>query len=122
MKKYGLYLSVGIFGALGGMTRYFFATLLNYQGTLLVNLLGSFGLAFLTYSIIQAAILPEWLNVGLGTGFIGSFTTFSTFTMDFYHQPDPKSALIYLVLSALGGFLCAYFGMLLAKLMVKRKD
>lgn len=121
MKKIELYLSVGIFGALGGMTRYFFALQLDYQGTILVNLLGSLALAFFTYSIIQTAILPEWLNVGLGTGFIGAFTTFSTFTVDFYHQSDTQSALIYLGLSAIGGFICAYFGMVLAKLMVKRK-
>lgn len=45
--------------------------------TTCVNLLGSFLLALLTFGLAAYFGLPEWLILGLGTGAIGGFTTFS---------------------------------------------
>ena len=53
------------------------------NGTLIANLTGCFLLSLLTYYIIEKEFLSNWINVGLGTGFIGAYTTFSSFTMDF---------------------------------------
>lgn len=50
-------------------------------GTLVINVLGAFLLAFLVTLVAQNAIKPEWQLV-LGTGFLGAFTTFSTFELE----------------------------------------
>ena len=43
--------------------------------TLLVNVVGSFALGLLVARVWPTA--PSWLRAGLGTGLLGSFTTFS---------------------------------------------
>ena len=51
-------------------------------GTLLVNLLGCFLLGALTELTLEEGLLsPEWRTVA-GTGFLGAFTTFSTFGVE----------------------------------------
>lgn len=50
-------------------------------GTLIVNGLGSLLLGFL----LEAAIRSDWppeVKLAVGTGFLGSFTTFSTFSVE----------------------------------------
>ena len=50
-------------------------------GTLIVNGLGSILLGFLVEAAIRADWPPE-VKVAVGTGFLGSFTTFSTFSVE----------------------------------------
>ncbi len=71
-------MSVAIGGFLGGITRYELSVLLGGAGILYANLIGSFLLAFITYYFIERGLLAAWLNAGIGTGFIGAFTTFSS--------------------------------------------
>ncbi len=71
-------MSVAIGGFLGGITRYELSVLLGGDGILYANLIGSFLLAFITYYFIERGLLAAWLNAGIGTGFIGAFTTFSS--------------------------------------------
>ena len=49
--------------------------------TMVINVLGSFLLAFLTTLALQSVVRPD-LRVILGTGFLGAFTTFSTFELE----------------------------------------
>ncbi|MCL6625288.1 MAG: CrcB family protein [Alicyclobacillus shizuokensis] len=49
--------------------------------TLTINLVGSFGLG-LFYAIADKNHFPIWLRLGIGTGVIGAFTTFSTFSFE----------------------------------------
>ena len=76
MEKLKNYLSVAFFAFFGGLGRYYLGVLWQSTGTIVANLLGCFLLSFLTYYVIELNILSGWLNVGLGTGFIGAFTTF----------------------------------------------
>ena len=46
--------------------------------TLVINIIGSFLLAFLTVLVLHGAAKPEYRLI-LGTGFLGAFTTFATF-------------------------------------------
>ena len=64
-------LSIGAAMALGDRFPY---------GTLAVNVLGSFLLAGLLTTAAQTLSVPRWLILTAGTGFMGAFTTFSTFS------------------------------------------
>ncbi len=49
--------------------------------TLLINVLGTFVLSALTTLVLHGLVRPEWRLI-LGTGFLGAFTTFSTFGVE----------------------------------------
>nr|WP_238583567.1 fluoride efflux transporter CrcB [Anoxybacillus amylolyticus] len=91
-------------------------------GTLLVNFVGSFLLSwFATWSARPS--FPLWLKTGIATGFIGSFTTFSTFSVDFLKLLQHhawKMALLYFLLSVFGGLLCSWSGFRVAKPTVRK--
>ena len=118
------YLSVAFFAFFGGISRYYLGKLWQSNGTIVANLVGCFLLTFLTYYVIERDLLASWLNVGLGTGFIGSFTTFSSFTVDFMKLINAHQllhAFLYLSISMLGGFLCVLLAYWLATKLVKRQ-
>ncbi len=80
---------IGLFGGLGCVARYL-ASSWTYQllgrnfpyGTLLVNIVGSFLLGMLlTFGIRGGYFSPE-VRLGMATGFMGGFTTFSTFSYE----------------------------------------
>lgn len=124
MKKLKNYLSVAFFAFLGGISKYYLGKIWQSNGTIVANLVGCFLLAFLTYYVIERDLLAGWLNVGLGTGFIGAFTTFSSFTIDFMKLINAHQlvhAMIYLSISILGGFLCVVLGYILASRFVKEE-
>ena len=86
-------------------------------GILLVNVVGSFLLGFLTGLTLDGAD-PAWLLV-LGTGFCGGFTTFSTAMVDTVRlaQRGPlRPALLNLVGTLVTTVLAAAFGLGLAVL------
>lgn len=115
--------SVMVFAFFGGCSRWLLSTWLNISGILIANLLGSFLLALLTYYIIERGIFSEWLTTGLGTGFVGAFTTFSSFattTVKLGYQQF-STAITYLLVSALGGLVMALLGFALAKRLGRRE-
>ncbi len=79
-------LLVAIGGIGGALARYYLSGLLKNSwsiplGTLVVNILGSFILGYL-FTLNRFTLLSsEWLIL-LGTGFMGSFTTMSTFVVE----------------------------------------
>lgn len=112
------YLAVALGGALGACLRFLVGEWIGTIGgfpvaTLLINVSGSFFLAwFYTLTAERLPIHPT-LRVGIGTGFVGAFTTFSTFTVeiwDLYKAGDVWMAISYLLISAVGGLLAALFG------------
>lgn len=80
---------IGIFGGLGCVARYF-VTSWAYQlvgrglpyGTLVVNILGSFLLGLMLALGVKSIALPVQVRVGMTVGFMGGFTTFSTFSYE----------------------------------------
>lgn len=84
-----LYVFIALGGALGATMRYFLTQLLVQWfgkgfpfGTLLVNVIGSFCLGVL-YGLFEHGHIETALwKTTLGIGFLGAFTTFSTFSLD----------------------------------------
>ncbi|MDB3967105.1 fluoride efflux transporter CrcB [Porticoccaceae bacterium] len=83
------WLAVAIGGALGAMARYgvsgliFDATSHKFPyDTLWVNVLGSFIMGVLFVVILEKGLLPPEMRSILMIGFLGAFTTFSTFSLD----------------------------------------
>lgn len=84
-------LLMAIAGALGTLARYgvtlacqrYSATNLHSfpLGTLTVNVLGSLLLGFLTATTLKR-VPDEHMRLIIGTGFLGAFTTFSTFELE----------------------------------------
>jgi CrcB protein len=81
-------LLVGLGSALGAPTRYLLDQLIQSRhervfpwGTFTINITGSFLLGLLVALGAQAEI-DRGLLLGLGTGFLGAYTTFSTFTWE----------------------------------------
>lgn len=80
---------IGVFGALGCVSRYlasgWFHSLLGRSlpyGTLLVNIIGSFLLGLLMEGSLRSTLLSPEVRIGITVGFMGGFTTFSTFSYE----------------------------------------
>jgi CrcB protein len=74
---------IAIGGFAGSNLRYFIDLLApGLQGTLAVNTLGCFALGFLVYEMQYSGILTEQTRITAGTGFLSSFTTYSTFALE----------------------------------------
>ncbi|AZH24542.1 CrcB family protein [Haloplanus aerogenes] len=77
----GLLIAVG--GAAGANLRYAIGTVLpGLQGTLVANVTGSFLLGVLLYEALYTDLLAEKTRVVFGTGFLSSYTTYSTFAVE----------------------------------------
>ena len=82
-------LYIGLFGACGCLARYFVSGWtyalagrgLPY-GTLVVNVVGSFLLGLLMEGSLRSTLISPELRVGISVGFMGGFTTFSTFSYE----------------------------------------
>jgi fluoride exporter len=82
-----IWLAVAGGGAIGSLARWQLSAWLRSQapawpwGTLLVNVLGCLLIGCLA-GYLAARPLPEWLRLGLMTGLLGGFTTFSAFSLE----------------------------------------
>jgi fluoride exporter len=95
------------FSALQGRVRTKFPV-----GILAVNLSGAFTLGLL-FGLGVARSWPHWLAVGVLTGFIGAYTTYSTWAVDsltLTRAGKPWQAALNLAGSLLAGVLLAWAG------------
>jgi len=80
---------VGLGGFLGAVCRHMMSEFVarNYNGvfpfaTLIVNVFGCFLLGLCIFFLEKNTHLSPAIKLGLGTGFLGAFTTFSTFGVE----------------------------------------
>jgi CrcB protein len=80
-----LWLLVGLAGAAGALTRYGLALLVGPRGfpwtTLAINVTGSFVLGVVLTAAMAGRVSPQ-VAVVVGTGFLGAYTTYSTFSWE----------------------------------------
>ncbi|WP_125008352.1 fluoride efflux transporter FluC [Lentilactobacillus kosonis] len=115
-------LLIALFAILGGMARFGVDNLISVSNlplaTLLINLSGCFLLALINTTIAISQRFPAQLSLAMGTGMIGAFTTFSTFSIEIvklFINHHPIIALMYLILSIGLGIILASLGNLLGK-------
>jgi CrcB protein len=118
-------LAIAVGGAFGAVMR-FLASTATYgwlghdfpYGTLMVNLLGSLAMGFLFHMLVERlAVAVEWRAVLL-VGFLGAFTTFSTFsveTLALIEEGRAVAALANAGASVLGCVGAAWLGLSIAR-------
>jgi CrcB protein len=86
------------------------------QGTLLVNISGSFLVGLLWGISLRQNYSPE-MTALIFPGFLGGYTTFSAFSLEclqLLRNGEPGMAFVYLLASIAGGLLAAYLGLRLS--------
>lgn len=117
-------LLVFIGGGLGSSLRYIIGRFLNSgsiipYGTFLVNVAGSLLIGIILGWAIRTESLNNPINLLLGIGFCGGFTTFSSFSFENYSllkTGDYISFSIYFFGSLILGMLSVVAGMMISKL------
>jgi fluoride exporter len=119
------YALIAFFGTLGCWARYGMTNLVQAiygrdfpYATLSINVGGSFLMGFLFIETIERLTLSPEMRTGILTGFIGGYTTFSTFEMEILLLAEEGSALkaiLYTILSVVLGFAAAFGGAYIAR-------
>jgi CrcB protein len=117
MTKYWM---VGIGGFLGSIARFWLGSYITYRmgarfpyGTFVINMSGSFLIGLIVTVLAERSHWsPNWLYL-IPIGFIGAYTTFSTFELEAFRSVragDLLLTLLYVTLSVAVGFLAVWLG------------
>jgi CrcB protein len=117
-------LAVAAGGAAGAVARFSLSYWVSQRlgagfpwGTLAVNLIGSYLLG-LAVGVGEAASIPPALRAVLMIGFLGAFTTFSTFsveTLGLLREGESLRALLNVAVQILAGLSLAFAGIVTAR-------
>lgn len=119
--------AVALGGALGALARYGLGAWISgrwSQGfplhTFLINISGAFLLGFLNILFIERLTVSPLVRLGIGVGFLGAYTTFSTFgyeVITLLQGGSLLTAALYTLSSILVGFTGVALGVGLARLL-----
>ena len=114
-------------GGAGSVFRYL---LINYfskvmpstipYGTILVNLLGALIIGMIYFFLSTRLLLNEQFKMFFTIGFLGGFTTFSTFNLDFFKLIESGNfglAIIYTAITFIGTVTLFYLGFHIVKVI-----
>lgn len=123
----GQIIAIMLAGAAGAVSRYgvshFVYVLMGRgfpYGTLVVNVLGSFLMGYLSVYLLAKVNLDPALRLAILVGFLGSFTTFSTFSMDTLSLLESgfiTKAFTNIVISVGASLTAVWLGVILARAM-----
>ncbi|MEI6045591.1 MAG: fluoride efflux transporter CrcB [Chloroflexota bacterium] len=117
------YLIIGSGGTLGALARYGLGNFFKIgvggfpEGTFIINLTGSFILGLFLTLITEHFVIPTEWRLFFATGFVGAYTTFSSFTnevLTLYRQGYVATGLLYSITSLVGGTLFVWLGLIVA--------
>ncbi|WP_075109862.1 fluoride efflux transporter CrcB [Halofilum ochraceum] len=124
------WIAIALGGAAGAVSRWLMATGVqrwlgrDFQfpwGTLSVNVLGSFAMGLLVLLFVERFDPGPALRLGLLVGFLGAFTTFSTFaveTVNLVQNDAPLRASVYVLASVGACVTAALAGMLIGRQII----
>jgi len=118
-------LAIALGGALGAVSRFLVSTQVFAwfgrgfpYGTLAVNVLGSLLMGFLAIWLLERSIADPLWRAAVLVGFLGAFTTFSTFSMEtllLIESGELSRAMVNMFLSVLTCVAAAWVGVMLAR-------
>ena len=121
-------LLVALGGGLGATARYLTVGLAARHigvafpyGTLVVNMVGSFAMGLLMAWLMIRYEMPETVRLFFATGFLGAYTTFSTFSLDvwgLYEREAWGQLALYISGSVFGSIAALFLGMVLMQQLV----
>lgn len=127
MRKY-IFISFG--GFFGAILRFWIKSIAiqNYKeliplNTLFINVTGSFILALITTTAIEVFKMDTDIRLGICTGFLGAYTTFSTLCKEASQLIDKGyyfSSLSYITNSVVLGLVSAYLGVIIAREVIQK--
>ncbi|NPA24447.1 MAG: fluoride efflux transporter CrcB [Deltaproteobacteria bacterium] len=120
-------LAIGCGGFCGAISRFLvsefvysrFSTAMPY-GTLTVNLVGSFVLGIVAQVGLSGNLLSDTAKSFIGIGFLGAFTTFSTFsvqTLELFEAGSPGKACANILLNVALCLLGAWSGFTIGRVL-----
>jgi CrcB protein len=118
-------LAVAAGGALGAPARYEVAQIIHVAkdtfpwATFVTNVSGSFALGFLLILVIDRFPPTRYVQPFFATGFLGAFTTFSTFAVEsdlLIKDGHAGIGIVYALASLAAGFVAVWAGILLGRL------
>jgi len=121
---------LGLGGSLGAISRYLLSEYVQNlfkqtsfpYGTLAVNILGCFVLGLLTHVAGAKGLLDAQTRLFLMVGFVGAFTTFSTFSVEsasLFQTGQGAAGLLNILTSNLLGLFFVFIGQSLASQLWK---
>jgi CrcB protein len=120
-------IAIAVGGAFGALSRFWATNLANLlfgtdfpYGILIVNIAGSFAIGIVFILLVERSLLPTILGAGIMVGFLGAFTTFSTFSLQALGLMESGrffAAALYIGGSVIICILAAALGMLIARLI-----
>ena len=117
---------IGFGGFIGAICRYLVArfSMVIFGnsipfGTLIVNLLGSFILGYFYTFSMEKIFISDYLRFAISVGFLGAFTTFSTFSVETLHLFEDGAYILGIVnmfANLFFSLIAAYWGIYLARI------
>jgi CrcB protein len=121
-----MYFLVGIGGALGAISRVMIGSLLPATGfahfplrIIAVNIIGCFAMGFIVELLESHYTSSSNFRIFFTTGFLGGFTTFSSFALEFAQLTNKNfinNAITYAILSVGLSLISFFIGAKIAKL------
>ncbi len=119
--------AIAIGGALGALSRFWVTNLANVlfgtdfpYGIFVINIAGSFAIGVAVVLLAERFLIPTPWGAGIMVGFLGAFTTFSTFSLQAFGLIETGrylASLVYIGGSVLICIAAAALGIFLARLL-----